>query len=138
LNLEDGATKVRTDTDDHQISGLIERVSFWRRPAAALFRTSGQRQHRPTWQRIQHVLGAIDDPHRLAAPLDGHHLTWLELADIDFDRSACCLGAFGRKQAGDERHKRGDRTSTAHGCGRNDQTPPSAVHFSLIAHYADP
>jgi hypothetical protein len=65
-------------------------------------------------------------------------MTRFELADIDFDRSACCLGAFGWKQTGDERHERGNRARPADGCGRDDQTPPSAVHFSLIAHNADP
>ena len=34
-------------------------------------------------QSVEHVLVAVDDPYRLAAPLDGHHLTRLELADID-------------------------------------------------------
>jgi hypothetical protein len=86
----------------------------------------------------EHLRGPVDDPHRLAAPFDGHHLAGFQLADIDFYRSACCLGALGWKQAGDERHECDNRTSPAHGRGSDDQTPSAAVHFSLIAHNADP
>jgi hypothetical protein len=89
-------------------------------------------------QRFEHVLAAVDDPHRLAAPLDGHHLTGLELADIDFNRRAGCLGPLGRQHAGQERHERSQRPRPADGSSRDDKSPPSAVHFALIAHSADP
>jgi hypothetical protein len=52
-------------------------------------------------------LAAIDDPHRLASPFDGHHLARLEAADVDFDRRAGRLGPLGRQHAGEERHERG-------------------------------
>jgi hypothetical protein len=81
---------------------------------------------------------AVDDPHRFASPLDGHHLAGFELADVDFDRRTGCLGPLGRQHAGEERHERSYRPHPADRSGGDDQSPPSAVHFALIAHSADP
>jgi hypothetical protein len=58
-------------------------------------------------QRFEHVRVAVDDPHRLAPPFDGHHLTRLETADVDFNRRTGRLGSLGRQHAGEERHERG-------------------------------
>ena len=131
--------EVRANTDyDHNFrldrTGIVLRVGW----LLILFRLRICNGISQLGQRVHHFLGAIDDPHRLAAPLDSHHLTRFKLADIDFHRCACSLGTLGRKQAGDERHECSYSPRTAHGRGRDDQTPPPAVHFSLIAHNADP
>ena len=61
-----------------------------------------------------------------------------EIADIDFNRRTGCLGPLGRQHAGQEGYERNQRPGPAYGSGRDDQSPPSAVHFAHIAHSADP
>ncbi len=88
-------------------------------------------------QRLDHFLGAVNDPHRLAAPLDAHHLARGELADIGFDRGAGRLGALGGEHAGQEGHRRCDRRHAAHGRSGENQVPPAAIHFLVTAHGLD-
>ena len=52
----------------------------------------------------QHLRRAAQDPHRLATPLDGHHRTDRQLADIGVDRRPC--GARGRPGSGWQRKAR--------------------------------
>ncbi len=40
------------------------------------------------------LVGAVDDPDRLAAPGDRHHVAGLETADVDLDRRTRRLGLF--------------------------------------------
>lgn len=64
----------------------------------------------------QHLVGAMQDPDRLALPFHRHQRTGLELADIRFHRRASRFGSFARQHA---RNKR--RCS----CGNADTTQDS-------------
>ena len=55
-----------------------------------------------SWQ-LGDLLGrAVDDPDRLAAPLDRHLFARLEAADVGLDRGAGGLGAFRRLETAHE------------------------------------
>jgi len=83
-------------------------------------------------ERRQHLGRAAQDPHRLATPLDGHHLAGGKLADIGLDRRASGAGPFGRRQAGDEGNGSG-RGADSPGRGSRDQEPTTFL-LEVIRH----
>ena len=86
-------------------------------------------------RQIGQLLGrSLDDPDRLAAPLDGHHLTGLQLADIHLNRSTGCLGSFGRRQARDKRYGGGYSAHAPRSRRHQQQLAPTRIHFLIHAH----
>jgi len=80
-------------------------------------------------QGIHHFLGAIDHPHRLAAPFHVQQHARLDLADIDLDRRTGCLGPLAREHAQHKGHRSHDcRRPTDYGGGRNQEPPFVAIH----------
>ena len=105
---------MRADADQHQISGLIERYSFFAYSGCCGTFDFGSDTLASLFLMPSSIsLVRLHDPHRLAAPFDGHHLARLELADVDFDRRAGRLGALRWHHAADERHRRRRRGDAA-------------------------
>ena len=115
------------------ISGLIERARSAIRGLHVFFRFRIGDLVIKLRQGIEHVLGAIDDPDRLAAPLDGHHLTRLELGDVDLDRRTGGLGSLRWQHAGHERHERCDRADPQRLQSETTRRRRPQSTFSLIA-----
>ncbi|ABA47629.1 hypothetical protein BURPS1710b_3675 [Burkholderia pseudomallei 1710b] len=80
----------------------------------------------------EHRVGAVQHPHRLAAPRHREHLAGLERADVDFDGRAgrLCLG--GRRQRRRERYHGCDATNAARNRCRNQPCPAAAVDVFLF------
>jgi hypothetical protein len=85
-------------------------------------------------QRFQHLFGAADDPHRLAAPLDDLEVARRDLGEIDLDRRAGGLGALGRQHAGDEGDRRPEAGDAAGDRSGDHEVAPRLVWFFLIVH----
>jgi hypothetical protein len=76
----------------------------------------------------------VDDPDRLAAPLHGHHLAGLKLADIGLYGRTSGFSPLRGEHAGDKRHDGCDTRDTTSGrCGYEQATPP-AIHFFVTTH----
>ena len=75
----------------------------------------------------EHLLGPPDDPDRLAAPLDGHLLAGLHLADVHLNGRSSRLGFLAGGQAAGERHSKADRSHSAYSRSGYGQQPPAFV-----------
>src|SRR5882672_3927592 len=83
---------------------------------------------------LEHLRGSVNDPHRLAAPLDSHLFPGRELADVGFDRSTECLGAIRGKHGGSEGNGAGDGSRASGASARDDQRAATAVDARVICH----
>lgn len=94
------AAQVRADADDHQDIGLDGAVLVARVDGSELVGMAlGLRICQlgiVEGQVLELLGGALDDPYRLAAPLDRELLALLDRRDIDLYRSPCRLGFFRR------------------------------------------
>jgi hypothetical protein len=69
----------------------------------------------------------VEDPHRLAAPLDDHHVARGELVDVHLHRRAGGQGPLGRGEAGHEGHGGAHRERAARAGGGDQQQATGRV-----------
>src|SRR5437879_1497166 len=132
------AAEVRANSDYNQILRLDRAVfvpGVFRRQLAflALALGVGDLAVGPL-DLFEHFLGAMKDPDRLAAPLDGHLFPGIELADFGLDGRAERYGALRGQHRCGEGDGCGERGCTARTGTRDDQAATLAVDPRLIAH----
>src|SRR5262245_17721756 len=84
-------------------------------------------------QLLEHFARAVNDPHRLLAPLHGEHGAGLELADVDFDRGSECARTHARLPGKHEWSGREHRSDCAGGHRRHGQELAPAL-VALVSH----
>src|SRR5580765_2291745 len=136
------AAKVSADSDHHEILGiprtvLVTRV-FGRQLVPFPFAFGIGDLGVVLLDSLEHLRGAVDDPYRLAAPLDGHLFARRELADVGLDRRAHRLGAIRRQHGGGEGHGGRDRRSASGAGARDNERAASAVDTRVIFHGRNP
>ena len=67
-------------------------------------------------------------PDRLAAPLDDLDFAFLDIANVDFDRRARCLGFFGRLKGKGEGQGGTQAANAADKRSGDNRAAPAAVH----------
>src|SRR5690606_16254860 len=83
---------------------------------------------------LEHLPGAVDDPHRAPAPLDREHLPGLELADIHLDRGAGGTSPRAGRHARHEGHRGGRHAGEPDPGGHRRQKSPATRILAYVAH----
>src|SRR5690606_7215053 len=86
------------------------------------------------FERGNHLLGTLQYPDRLAAPLDSTHFTGRHPCQIDLDRSTSCLGAFRRLERGNK-HAGGRQSGNAsRRTSGDEQAATTRVNLLFVTH----
>jgi hypothetical protein len=86
------------------------------------------------FQRGHHLGGALEDPDRLAAPLDSAHFARLQRGNINFDWSACRFRSLGRLEGAyqDTGSGQSNHATCRACCG--DQATTARIDLLIVTH----